>query len=122
MHPTHGNPVSLDLDRARRCGFPEVVYGEGKSVSTLTDIFRQLLADGVDVLATRIAPEKAAPLLATYPAGVYNELARTFRVRATSPSGSPGQEVCRVAVISAGTSDLPVAEEAAKRSTGWASR
>jgi NCAIR mutase (PurE)-related protein len=88
------------------------VYGEGKSVPTLLDIFRQLLADGVSVLATRISPEKATSLSEAYPQGAYNELARTFRVRAEVTGASRSGDTCRVAVISAGTSDLPVAEEA----------
>jgi NCAIR mutase (PurE)-related protein len=112
MNSRHENTVSLDLERGRRCGFPEVVYGEGKDVATLVDIFRQLLADGVSVLATRITTEKAARLRETYPGGRYNELARTFRIQATTPAVDAPHDVCRVAVISAGTSDLPVAEEA----------
>ncbi|NLF71342.1 MAG: nickel pincer cofactor biosynthesis protein LarB [Candidatus Anammoximicrobium sp.] len=105
--------VTLDLDRAQRCGFPEVVYGEGKSVDTLLKIFRRLLDENIAVLATRIDTQKADKLAAAYPAGRYNATARTFRVAApeaaavteTTPAG-------RVAVVTAGSSDLPVAEEA----------
>lgn len=110
MAGEHPDPVTLDFDRARRCGFPEVVYGEGKSVATLTDIFRQLLARQVPVLATRVGADPARQLSAAFPAGVYNETARTFRL---SPAEAiDRQRVGLVAVITAGTSDLPIAEEA----------
>lgn len=112
MNQEHTKPVSLDLERARRCGFPEVVYGEGKSVPTLVEIFRQLLAEGISVLATRISAEKSAELLEIFPEGAYNALARTFRIPVSSPTGVPPGEASRVVVVSAGTSDLPVAEEA----------
>lgn len=103
-------PFTLDLDRARRCGFPEVVFGEGKCVDTLKAIFQQLLLDDAEVLATRIAGEKAVELLKTFPRGKYNERARTFRLAGEQIS-TPAK--CgRVAVVTAGTSDLPVAEEA----------
>lgn len=105
--------VTLDLDRARRCGFPEVVYGEGKSVDTLKSIFHRLLDEGISVLATRINGDKAAQLIEEFPSGRHNTTARTFRVPqpdadAAHAEGSAG----RVAVVTAGSSDLPVAEEA----------
>ncbi len=105
--------VTLDLDRARRCGFPEVVYGEGKSVDTLKRIFHRLVDEGISVLATRISDEKAAQLVEEFPSGRHNAMARTFRVPnpnddAAIAEGSVGQ----VAVVTAGSSDLPVAEEA----------
>jgi NCAIR mutase (PurE)-related protein len=112
MSEQQKDPVSLDFDRARRCGFPEVVYGEGKSVPVLIEIFRQMLVKDVSVLATRITADKAASLLKTFPEGKYNELARTFRLEPPRPTESTGGELARVAVVSAGTSDLPVAEEA----------
>ena len=64
--------VTLDLDRARRCGFPEVVYGEGKSVETMQQIFRRLLDEHVQVLATRVSAEKAQRLLEEFPRGRYS--------------------------------------------------
>ena len=111
MRNQHGSHVTVDLDRARRCGFPEVVYGAGKSVSTLIDIFRQLLADDLAVLATRITADKASELMQSFPDGRYNELAQTFRVSTPAAEAKKQRYPCRVAVISAGTSDLPIAEE-----------
>lgn len=111
MRDQHGSHVTLDMDRPRRCGFPEVVYGAGKSVSTLVEIFRQLLADDLPVLATRISADKANELLRLFPGGRYNELAQTFRVSTPAAEAKRQRYACRVAVVSAGTSDLPVAEE-----------
>jgi hypothetical protein len=105
--------VTLDLDRHRRCGFPEVVYGEGKNVETIERIFRRLLDEGVDGFATRVDAEKAAHLLTAFSTGHYNEWARTFRVRRVADDAEAAAKTTgRVAVITAGSSDLPVAEEA----------
>jgi NCAIR mutase (PurE)-related protein len=101
--------ATLDLDRRRRCGFPEVVYGSGKTVAVLEKIFRRLLAEGVDVLATRVNAEKAAALEETFPQARYNLLGRTMRIPCDD---QPRTKIGHVAVITAGTSDLPVAEEA----------
>lgn len=102
--------VNLDLDRQARCGFPEVVYGENKSVETLEKTFRRLVDEGHPVLATRVSKEKSDQLQALFPAGRQNLVGRTFRIAAAD---SPPR-VGRVALITAGTSDLPVAEEAAE--------
>jgi NCAIR mutase (PurE)-related protein len=102
--------VTLDLDRARRCGFPEVVYGEGKSTDTLIKIFQRLRDDHTPVLATRISSQKAEVLNVEFPNGRYNADARTYRI--PSQSSPSRQHVGRVALVTAGSSDLPVAEEA----------
>lgn len=103
------DPVTLDLDRQRRCGFPEVIFGEGKSSEVLESIFQRLLDNGTEVLATRIAKEKAARLKLRFPTAKYNETAGTLRVAANA---NPPAKRGLVAVVTAGTSDLPVAEEA----------
>ncbi|MBI2481741.1 MAG: nickel pincer cofactor biosynthesis protein LarB [Planctomycetia bacterium] len=110
MSESPPEPFTLDMDRTRRCGFPEVVFGEGKSVDTLASIFTRLIESDIKILATRIALDKANELLKIFPGGKYNERARTFRLvtderRFEARSG-------RVVVVTAGTSDLPVAEEA----------
>jgi NCAIR mutase (PurE)-related protein len=115
--------VTLDLDRRRRCGFPEVVYGPGKTNEQLRDIVATLLRHQEPVLVTRLDAIQAASLLAAFPDGRHNEVARTFRVDARLEPGSdkPGyspisasseRRQSHVAIISAGTGDLPVAEEA----------
>jgi NCAIR mutase (PurE)-related protein len=101
------NAVTLDLDRQRRCGFPEVVFGEGKSAETMVAIFQRLLGEGMPVLATRVTPEKAAVLQQHFEQSKYNATAKTFRIGAGEKP-----KLDRVAVVTAGTSDLPVAEEA----------
>jgi NCAIR mutase (PurE)-related protein len=102
--------ANLDIDRARRCGFPEVVYGHGKSSDTLARIFETLIDQGVDVFATRISPEKADALAGRFPGQRYNEVARTVRIplAASQEHNSSGM----VAIVTAGSSDLAVAEEA----------
>ncbi len=104
--------AQIDLDRQRRCGFPEVVYGSGKSVPTLEKIFERLLTAGVDVLATRISGEQAAELAPKFPAARYNPAARTIRIAVAPSNGKSAERGGHVAIITAGTSDLPVAEEA----------
>jgi NCAIR mutase (PurE)-related protein len=104
--------AQLDLDRQRRCGYPEVVYAQGKSVPTLLKIFDRFRAEGIDALATRVSPEQSEALLATFAAGRYNAMARTFRLPTAGSNGHRPPSAGRVAVVTAGTSDLPVAEEA----------
>jgi pyridinium-3,5-biscarboxylic acid mononucleotide synthase len=105
--------AQLDLDRARRCGFPEVVFAEGKSVETMAKIFNALVASGVEVLATRMSPAQAAALQSQFPRGRYNSVGRTFRVPRTSEEPLAADIAAgRVTIVTAGTSDLPVAEEA----------
>jgi len=107
--------ASVDLDRQRRCGFPEVVYGEGKTIETLRDIFTALLERNTPVLATRVDEAKAVALCADFPQAIHNGLARTVRVH--PPDASLASQGL-VAVITAGTSDLPVAEEA-RETLAW---
>jgi NCAIR mutase (PurE)-related protein len=110
MPEKQSEAVTLDLDRQRRCGFPEVVFGDGKTVETLAMIFQKLHRDGTPVLATRISSEKAVQLLRDFSNGTYNPVARTFRIPGSNLQ--PFIQTGRVAIVSAGTSDLPVAEEA----------
>jgi NCAIR mutase (PurE)-related protein len=102
--------VQLDVAREARCGFPEVIFADGKDVETLRRTIDRMVAAGTDVLATRVSLDKAQRLLSLFPAGRYNEIARTFRL---PPPKNEGRSGCgRVAVVSAGTSDAAVAEEA----------
>jgi len=102
--------AQLDLEREQRTGFPEVVYGEGKSAEQLIAIVRKLMEHSDRVLATRIAPEKAAAVIEALPAVAYHETARALTwFRRPILRMHDGY----VAVVCAGTSDMPVAEEAA---------
>ena len=99
--------VRLDLDRQRRCGFPEVVFGESKDVATLRRVIQKLLDERQPVLVTRLTVEKGTELSELFPVGRYNTVARTFVIGAPSAPAAKGH----VAIVTAGTSDMPVAEE-----------
>ena len=101
--------ATVDLDRQRRCGFPEVVYSEGKTPEWVEGVLRRLAENGQDAFATRVNAEQAAHLAAAIPQGIQDRLARTFFWKVSSiPTPSLG----KVEIVTAGTSDLPVAQEA----------
>lgn len=99
--------TSVDVQRAQRCGFPEVVFAEGKTADEVVNIFRILSERGQDCLATRVNAEQASRLADEFPAAVHNAVARTVRLDIME---RPARG--RVVVVTAGTSDRPVAEEA----------
>jgi pyridinium-3,5-biscarboxylic acid mononucleotide synthase len=99
----------VDLGRAKRCGFPEVVYGRGKTPEAIVGVFDALTTAAQACLATLVNDKQAAAVKERFPDVVFNKTARTLRI---SPENQKPQG--RVAVVSAGTSDLPVAEEAAE--------
>ena len=106
--------VQLDISRQSRCGFPEVIYGEGKTKETILKIFQTFAEKRVDTLATRINADTGGFLqerIAEWGHSFrYNETARTFRLFPLEPANRKPHG--KIAVISAGTSDAPVAEEA----------
>lgn len=106
--------VSLDASRLERCGFPEVVYGEGKPVAMVADIIRAQQELGQPTLVTRVAADCARELLAEFPDARHNETGQTLRFGQAEPLGSDPERGPFVAVITAGSTDLPVAEEAAE--------
>ncbi|MFW6170384.1 MAG: 1-(5-phosphoribosyl)-5-amino-4-imidazole-carboxylate carboxylase, partial [Planctomycetota bacterium] len=107
--------VTLDLDRSRRCGFPEVVFGEGKPAETLVRIVRQLYDSQVPILVTRVDAPKAERLLSAFPTARYNAVGKVF---CFVPEGSEVPHAGQVTVVTAGTSDIPVAEEA-RETAAW---
>jgi len=111
------NEVQLDIGRQDRCGFPEVIYGEGKTKETILKTFRAFAdrapaGGGVDAFATRIDAEKGEFLQQQLVGHSfrYNPIARTFRLCLANPAETKPHG--KIAVVSAGTSDAPVAEEA----------
>jgi NCAIR mutase (PurE)-related protein len=98
----------VDLDRRRRCGFPEVVFGQGKTPEQIVAIMDRIAADGHGCLATRLDADSGLLLKSHFAGGVHDPIARTFWLAPKTPEVERG----RVAVVSAGTSDLPVAKEA----------
>ena len=102
--------ATIDHHRALRQGFPEVVYGAGKTTEQLVAITQRIAQRGDGVLATRVADDSVPALLAALPGAEHNALARTVMLRATiTPATARGTAL----IVTAGTSDLPVAEEAA---------
>ena len=100
----------IDTHRALRQGVPEVVLGEGKRPQQIVQIARAFEQDGIDLLVTRVGAETADFVRSALPACVYHEAARLLVLRSGPrvPSGSG-----TIAVVTAGTSDESVAEEAA---------
>lgn len=103
------NSANVDIDRQRRAGYPEVVFGEGKTNEALKEIIEQLQAADQTVLVTRVNKDQADFLSDHFPTLDYNSVARTIRTSVENKA----QLGC-VAVVTAGTSDLPVAEEVAE--------
>ncbi len=98
----------VDLQRRERCGFPEVIFCEGKSCEWVEGVVCKLIEAGQDCLATRVSAEQAQWLAGHFPQAQQDRVARTFWLPATPQAAPAG----RVVVITAGTSDLPVAREA----------
>ena len=88
------------------------LFRSGKTVAALEKIFQTLVQHGVDVLATRVSAEQAVQLAPKFPDGDYNSVGRTFRIRLDSEAEVESAAAGQVAIVTAGTSDLPVAEEA----------
>ncbi|HEX9995710.1 MAG TPA: nickel pincer cofactor biosynthesis protein LarB [Abditibacterium sp.] len=100
--------VKIDHHRALRQGFPEVVFGAGKTPDQIAQIAASLHERGDIVLITRASAEAFAAVQAQVPAAKYDELSRIIQIDGEKPT-LPG----KVGVLCAGTSDLPVAREAA---------
>ena len=98
----------IDHHRALRTGFPEVIFGQGKTREQILSIAERITEHGSQMLATRLAEDAVQALVERFPQAEHDVLARTVLVRAPQTPPRTGL----VAVISAGTSDLPVAREA----------
>ncbi len=101
--------AQVDLHRALRKGFPEVIFGAGKTPAQVVAIAGKLVESEQHVLVTRITPEHAKALQKQFPGAVHHEAARCVTIEKTPDAKRPGV----IGVLCAGTSDLPVAEEAA---------
>lgn len=102
--------ATIDHHRALRQGVPEVLFAPGKTVDELVAIARRQVERDGSFLATRVAPEQGSALHAAFPDAIWNPRARTVRF------GSPASDQQRgpLLVVTAGTADLPVAEECAE--------
>ncbi len=103
--------AKIDHQRKKRQGFPEIVYGEGKSSEQIVSIIQSLRARNNQVLVTRVSSEKAEKILVSCPDFTYHDLSQILYWKDESNESRISQGY--VAVICAGTSDLRVAEEAA---------
>src|SRR5215208_4868887 len=102
--------AQVDLDRRARCGFPEVIFCEGKTPEWVESVARRLVEAKQDCLGTRVNAEQAAHLLTAFPQAEQDRLARTFWLPAPGDRSKPHGHVL---IVTAGTGDLPVAQEAA---------
>jgi pyridinium-3,5-biscarboxylic acid mononucleotide synthase len=100
--------AKVDHHRALRCGSPEVIFCPGKTPAQVVRIATALVKSGANVLATRAGRDVVRAMKKRFPKAVHNELARTVSVLTSPIEPLPG----KVVVVAAGTSDLPVAEEA----------
>jgi hypothetical protein len=99
----------LDHHRSLRTGFPEVIFAQGKTIEQVTQIFMQLAEHNQQVLATRVTPEMVQEIKLRFPEVIYHPAARVLFI-----DRDPGRvKQTGILVMTAGTADIPVAEEAA---------
>lgn len=100
--------AKVDIHRTIRCGFPEVIFCPGKTPAQVLNITDQIIKNGVDLLATHADKEIYNHIAKKHKAARYNEIARTIVIRKSGKKKKNGL----ILIITAGTSDIPVAEEA----------
>lgn len=100
--------TKIDNHRTIRNGYPEVIYGEHKTPQQVADIFKEMLKSEQTVLATRVNKEMVDLIQKFCPEAVYNALGRTLLFQPSNISLTETE----IAIVTAGTADLPVAEEA----------
>ena len=103
----------VDHHRAIRQGFPEVIYCEGKTTDQILGIARQIVDTGADLLATRANPDVYTAVKSEIPGAEFHEAGRTIVIHKNREIRGRGT----ILVVSAGTSDIPVAEEAVVTAT-----
>ena len=106
-----GGFARVDTHRSLRLGLPEVIYGPGKRPEQVVTIARTLLERGQRVLATRVPIETAEAVQAAIPRAIWHEVAGCITVL-PDPPAPPKEPVGNILIVTAGTSDIPVAEEA----------
>jgi pyridinium-3,5-biscarboxylic acid mononucleotide synthase len=111
--------ATIDHHRALRQGFPEVIYGAGKTFGQIVSVAERIVERHGAFLATRLSDEAIAALVSRFPQAEINALGRTaYLASASSPETGKGA----VMIVTAGTSDLPVAEEAAVTASALGNR
>ncbi len=102
--------ANIDTERQKRTGIPEVIYASGKTTEQVKLIVERMYHKGMDILATRVNDDMYEAVKTVVPNAIYNVLARTITYKHKEEILTDDY----IAIISAGTSDLPVAEEAAE--------
>ncbi|MBX7100208.1 MAG: nickel pincer cofactor biosynthesis protein LarB [Myxococcaceae bacterium] len=110
--------ATLDTHRTLRQGFPEVVFGGTKTTAHCVKLVEALASRGQSALVTRVQPEKGAALKKAFPRGTWHEVARLFEL----PSKRRPRGGGHVVAVCAGTSDLPILEEAAVTAEAFGAR
>ena len=101
--------ATIDTDRSTRTGIPEVIYSEGKTPEQVSEIALKMYERGISILATRATLEVYDAVKEKIPEAIYHKNARAIEYQAEKPEPTDTY----IAVVSAGTSDIPVSEEAA---------
>jgi len=101
--------ANIDHHRKLRTGYPEVIFSQGKTPGQVAEIMARLKTENSNVLATRATKDHFASVKAKVPEAEYDELSRTITLIQEKKNNGKG----KILVVSAGTSDIPVAEEAA---------
>ncbi|MDO4545203.1 MAG: nickel pincer cofactor biosynthesis protein LarB [Bacillota bacterium] len=105
--------ANIDNHRKLRTGFPEVVFGQGKTSEQIRDIMKELAAQGGNIMTTRASQEDYSKVREDIPEAKYFPEARIILVEDKEPGDAFRSPEKKVAVVTAGTADIPVAEEAA---------
>lgn len=100
----------LDFNRPQRLGFPEVIYGASKPLEVLRDILQAYADRGENALATKTQPEKGEALQAAFPGSFFDPVSGAFLLQAPPPETEA--DAPQVAILSGGTSDIYVVNEA----------
>ncbi|MEM9364473.1 MAG: nickel pincer cofactor biosynthesis protein LarB [Planctomycetota bacterium] len=110
--------ATVDLDRQRRCGFGEVIFGQGKSTELMCEIVKAQLTAGQNSLITRIENTAAVQMRRLFPHAYHNSLASTLRISDRPITRRLDEAISsdevHVAVVTAGSTDAAIAEEAAE--------
>lgn len=102
------NVAKVDIQRDKRNGYPEVIYGQGKTADQIIKISKALLSKNKTVLATRVSKEKMSEIYKEFPDAVYDGCACCMSINKKNIKKPDGY----IAIVTAGTSDIPVAKEA----------
>lgn len=114
--------ANLDHDRINRTGFPEVIFCEGKPDEYLVDIYKRMYEKEGQVFGTRASVHQYEIVKEVLPEAMYDKVSRILKVASPVGADQADELIGNVAVVTAGTADIPVAEEAAQTIEYFGSR